>query len=241
MKFLILTMLFTKSVYAQSLRTPNELKLVGINQEHLTTNDSRAYFSSIYLIVTKALNYKIKMNHFNNSHCIELMKERFLVMYFDALKKNYNAASPWKEAFNFDGKPTTHLMLGMNAHITYDLPLSMYFVGKISTSCSPAEMKDDYFSLNDFFINLTPRLNKELKKVANQIGNNKNRLTQAKEAVISGLIVKLRNGAWNSFLELYEAETMQEFKNKAIWIEYNSRKRAIRYKKMNFLLPNAGY
>lgn len=238
---ILISLLLCQSLFAQKLQTSNELHLMEINKQHLINQDEKSYFSSIYLIITKSINRQIRLNNFNRPECIEMMKEQFLKMYFRALENNEKTPTPWKEAFKFKGKSTTHLLLGMNAHITYDLPISLYTVSRINPNCTLENIREDYFSLNKLFTSLTPKLNSELKKVAKHIDYKKSLLQEAKEQMVSRLVINLRKNAWENFRKLNSEITNKNYQKVRWQIELSSYNRALRYKSLNILLPMAGY
>jgi hypothetical protein len=215
-----------------------------LNDFFFGTRDEKIYFNGIYFLVTEGLMNERHKSKYRYPECLEAMVVEFANMYLKALKKNQVGLSPlpWNELFHFKGKPTTHLLLGMNAHISYDLPISIYRVSQRMKQCSAENIKSDYFGLNDFFIDLTPKLNRELKYIDFQLNHTKTfRPEGLKEAIVIELVLTLRDRAWDSFLHLQTAKNQLEYESMKKELESDSHNQALFFKTFNFLLPRVGY
>lgn len=215
-----------------------------LNDYFFQLKDHKIYFNGIYLLVTEGLESEKYKSKYRYPECLEAMIVEFANMYLKALNKNQLGRSPlpWNELFHFRGKPTTHLLLGMNAHISYDLPLSIHRVSQKLKQCSAQNIKNDYFALNDFFTELTPKLNNELKVIHFKLNQTKMMgLEELKEAIVIELVLTLRERAWNSFLHLQSANNQIEFESMKKELESESHRQALFFKTFNFLLPRVGY
>lgn len=200
LSFLLLNLFLVSSVFS---RTQREERLVALVQDHIDARETKAYFSSIYLVVTKGNRKKIDQREFQYNHCMELLLDEFLISYFDALDNPQGAPSARKEAFKAKVKPSLHLLLGLNAHISHDLPISMWNFSESHPECSAQQMEKDYFSLNQFFSEIIPILNLELKRTHKKMSFFKgNPIEDAATKIISQYVFYMRRDAWNDFSKL---------------------------------------
>jgi hypothetical protein len=106
--------------------------------------DARRYFHGTYLRTTEAVGAEIARGGFADNAWLERWDVAFADLYLDALDADRRAAPvprPWRIAFDTararpDLPPLRHVLLGMNAHINYDLPQALLAV------ISPAEFDD---------------------------------------------------------------------------------------------------
>ena len=92
--------------------------------------DSKRYFLGTYLRTTRAVADELASGNFLDPVWVERWDVFFANLYLNALdawNTNGMPAEPWRVAF---AAPTDlpvlrHVLLGMNAHINYDLPLSL--------------------------------------------------------------------------------------------------------------------
>lgn len=108
-------------------------------------NDNRAIFLGCYRIITKNVRDAIEQqNDFDNPiffdpHWVARLSGRFATLYFRSLREEDDDRAPpedggrnraWRIAHEEARKGrvsvTQHVLLGINAHINYDLPLALY-------------------------------------------------------------------------------------------------------------------
>ncbi len=96
-------------------------------------SDRRAIFLNCYLLMTQNMLAAIDNGEFNDPAWMRTFLHRFADYYFEALQA-YEAANPltpmiWRLAHNAAREPETmvlqNLFLGVNAHINYDLVLTL--------------------------------------------------------------------------------------------------------------------
>lgn len=238
--FILALLLIYNCALAQS--SSREERLRSLVSELASKGHSQVYFASVYQLVTTGLRSKITNREFVQNECMELLLNQFLKMYFDAFDAPWKAPRAWQEAFSASTKPTTNLLLGLNAHISHDLPISMWRVTKKYPECSEERMRSDYFSLNNFFAKLVPTLNKELKRL-NHLQPRKNPKVFDKIAVktITKFIVLMRRNAWVDYQKL-ESENDQLSQNKIkASIKLKAYNRAKIFKRLSIVTPEAGY
>jgi hypothetical protein len=95
--------------------------------------DRRAIFLNCYSLMTDNMLEAINSGEFNDPEWVYSLLEHFAEYYFKALEayeQHLLEAPPiWKLTFEADNQPDTlvpqNLMLGINAHINYDLTLAL--------------------------------------------------------------------------------------------------------------------
>jgi hypothetical protein len=95
--------------------------------------DRRRYFHATYQRTTIAIAEELDRGGFADPEWVERWDIAFADLYLDALEASLAGqlpARPWEIAFNApaDLPPLRHVLLGMNAHINYDLPQALIAV-----------------------------------------------------------------------------------------------------------------
>ena len=95
--------------------------------------DQRQYFHATYQRTTVAVAAELKRGGFTDAGWVERWDVAFAGLYLDALEADLagrEPARPWAIAFGAPaGLPALrHVLLGMNAHINYDLPQALLAV-----------------------------------------------------------------------------------------------------------------
>ena len=93
--------------------------------------DARRYFLETYLRTTRAVGEAIAAGEFEDPAWMELWDVVFADLYLDALEAEV-PPPPWQAAFRAarEGRLRVlrHVLLGLNAHINYDLPQALLAV-----------------------------------------------------------------------------------------------------------------
>ena len=97
------------------------------------SGDKRRYFHATYQRTTVAVAEELKRGGFADPDWVERWDVAFADLYLDALAADMagrTPSRPWAIAFGApDGlPPLRHVLLGMNAHINYDLPQALLAV-----------------------------------------------------------------------------------------------------------------
>jgi hypothetical protein len=96
--------------------------------------DARRYFHATYLRTTRAVAAELESDGFVDPAWVERWDVAFARLYLDALEADQRGeapSGPWKVAFAAADEratslpPLRHVLLGMNAHINYDLPQAL--------------------------------------------------------------------------------------------------------------------
>jgi hypothetical protein len=95
--------------------------------------DSRRFFHATYLGTTRAVGAELAAGGFLDAAWVERWDVVFAGLYLDALEsglRGERVPGPWAAAFGAGGAvaPARHVLLGMNAHINYDLPQALLAV-----------------------------------------------------------------------------------------------------------------
>lgn len=98
--------------------------------------DRRRHFHATYLRTTRAVADEIARGGFDDNAWLERWDLVFADLYLDALaadRAGRPVSAPWRVAFDAadhraDLPPLRHVLLGMNAHINYDLPQALIAV-----------------------------------------------------------------------------------------------------------------
>jgi hypothetical protein len=110
------------ALVARMTALAGELELAG---------DPARHFLGTYLRTTRAVAAALHQGRFEDSAWVSRWDVDFADRYLDALAAHRadpaSAPAPWRRAFGADPqlRPEGHVLLGMNAHINYDLPRSL--------------------------------------------------------------------------------------------------------------------
>lgn len=110
--------------------------VVGRMQSYLdaweSAKDHRAIFLGCYLMMTRNMLAAISAEEFEDNAWVSRLLHRFAEYYFSSLEgfeKQQIIPAAWTLAFEAAGQPRLHvlqnLLLGVNAHITYDLVFTL--------------------------------------------------------------------------------------------------------------------
>ena len=97
------------------------------------TGDQRRHFHATYLRTTLAVAGALHSGRFTDPDWVERWDVAFARLYLDALRADLagqRPPRPWAIAFGAPAglPPLRHVLLGMNAHINYDLPQALVTV-----------------------------------------------------------------------------------------------------------------
>ena len=95
--------------------------------------DQRQYFHATYQRTTIAVAAELRRGGFADAEWVERWDVAFADLYLDALRAALaggRPTRPWEIAFGAPAgvSPLRHVLLGMNAHINYDLPQALLAV-----------------------------------------------------------------------------------------------------------------
>lgn len=102
--------------------------------------DANAVFALMYLTTTRGIRYHIEHQYFADNDYLSIITVSFAYMYltaYDAWERGDASGSPapWSKAFDYAKSGESSIMddelLGMNAHINYDLALAIAALGTV--------------------------------------------------------------------------------------------------------------
>lgn len=182
-------------------RTINEVlqRLDSIIEETILENNYLGIFAYVYRRTTAAIQQAIHEKQFEDNERMEQFDVVFANRYIEAYE-NYNLQKPisksWQVAFNSKDEPMTsiqHLIIGMNAHISFDLGLA---AETISPNEQINELKNDFMKVNDILHKIINEMQTRIGKVSwsmfllDWVGQDSD------EKVINFGIVSSRRFAW---------------------------------------------
>jgi hypothetical protein len=108
-------------------------RMVALLEPLEAAGDKRRYFHATYLRTTIAVAQEIRRGGFADAEWVERWDVVFADLYLDALEGDMagrRPSRPWAIAFGAPAglPPLRHVLLGMNAHINYDLPQALVAV-----------------------------------------------------------------------------------------------------------------
>jgi hypothetical protein len=104
--------------------------------------DPRRFFHETYLRTTRAVGAELSRGGFDDPGWVERWDVDFARFYLDSLEASTHGGQvpgPWAAAFGAAAvPPLRHVLLGMNAHINYDLPQALLAVISDDEFADPA-------------------------------------------------------------------------------------------------------
>src|SRR5687768_5213232 len=132
----------------------------------LEADDATGYFPAMYARVTAAVASGIADDRFENGDRMA----RFATRFADAYLRARGAGQPpgsWQAAFDVAGDGrllvVQHLLLGINAHVNFDLP---QVVVDLAGDDDPATLRADFDAVNDVLASTYPLVLRDLGRVS---------------------------------------------------------------------------
>jgi hypothetical protein len=184
-------------------------RLDKIIADSVMQNSNAGIFAYIYRRTTAQIRQAILDKQFDDNERMERFDVHFANKYleaYDQYLKDGNCSRPWKTAFSTMNDRLTilqHILLGMNAHINYDLGLTAY---EMAPSTGIETLKADFMKVNDVLNGLTDEMQSRLGRVSplmfllDWVGQNSD------EQMIDFSMIKAREQAWNFATVLYSGD-----------------------------------
>jgi hypothetical protein len=158
-----------------SLHGPLVARMEEIAERLTADNDERQHFHLAYLNSTKAVMADVEVDRFTDSAWVERWGIAFADLYldaFDAWENGTAPSKPWQIAFEAsrdpDIPPARHALLGINAHINYDLPQAFLAVISADEFADPelmARRAADHAYVDSILVRRVRQEDKNLKRV----------------------------------------------------------------------------
>jgi hypothetical protein len=106
-------------------------RMVALLQRLEADGDPARFFLATYLRITRAVRTAVADGRFEDPSWVAQWDVDFAGLYLDALeayrRDPATAPAPWRKAFGAKAsvRPQGHVLLGVNAHINFDLPQSL--------------------------------------------------------------------------------------------------------------------
>lgn len=161
-----------------------------------------SFFNRAYLIVTKTINDANINREFTHSELMNNLEVAFAKKYFMALNyyvSNLSLPEPWdkvNEGLLHNKHPASlSLLLGVNAHIRYDLLTSLKDVIH-----EPGKFQEDYFKVNKLLMKSAKPISKSYYESEEHINFLKNKLRDVYLKPVMWLIISWRIKVWKEFI-----------------------------------------
>jgi Family of unknown function (DUF5995) len=140
------------------------------------SDDQRQHFLAVYLRTTRAVKDDLAQGGFVDADWTERWDVVFADLYLDALEAwnaSGDAPGPWAIAFGAANDtprvpPLRHLLLGMNAHVNYDLPQALIAVisdDEFDDADLVARRSTDHAHIDEILASRVPAEDRLLKEV----------------------------------------------------------------------------
>lgn len=206
-----------------SLDSPAIARMQALIRRWEETSDQRAIFLSCYMMMTRNMLSAIDQHEFKDPVWVDRLLHRFADYYFVALElyeRNASAApSVWQLAHNTTRNPKAlplqNLLLGVNAHINYDLVLTLADLLRPEwVSLSDRQRADryaDHCHVNDVIGRTIDAVQDQVLEPAMPVMDLLDKLLgPIDEILISRLIAQWREAVWQHATRLLEALELDE-------------------------------
>ena len=187
------------------------------------TGDQRCTFLRCYNLMSSNMALAIHEGQFHDPSWISTLMLRFAEYYFEALGhyecQAEHTSAVWRHAHNATVQTKLHvlqnLLLGVNAHINYDLPLSLYDCLHEEWATLSAAQKqlrqDDHEKVNQIIASTIDAVQDTVVEPQSPIMAVVDRVMgRMDEWLLSQLISSWRNEVWNVAIRLLDAEDSTE-------------------------------
>ncbi|MCU0498297.1 MAG: DUF5995 family protein [Anaerolineae bacterium] len=202
--------------------------------------DRRAIFLTCYAMMTQNMLNAVEKWEFHDGEWVKKLLHRFADYYFEALEAYEQAQSTpevWKYAFDAAHATDTpihviqHLILGVNAHICYDLVFALQdLLRKEWATLTPQQREQryqDHLQVNEIIYQTIDRVQDQIIAQYSPImGQIDTVFARADEWIIRRLITHWRDQVWDTALQCMECSTQTELTTLRQQIEADALKRA---------------
>lgn len=214
------------------------VKMVTIAKGFEVNNDNRSIFLTCYSMMTENMLKSIEQNKFHDNVWVDKLLHRFADYYFDALGCfDCQKATPlvWQEVHKAAEikklHVIQHLLLGVNAHINYDLVLTLYDLLSPEWNDLSKELQkmryQDHCLVNSIIGTTIDRVQDELiEKYAPSMNLIDTIMGRLDEFLLLKLISEWRDSVWDHTQKLLKLTHQSERDDYIIEVEKKVLKRA---------------
>ncbi len=193
-------------------------------------DDRRAIFLTVYRAMTGQMHRLIPSGDFLDPQWTLALTVRFASMYFEAddayCADPTTCPAPWERAFAVAGwgraAVLEHALLGINAHITYDLPRAVALTMRAFGDTAPdpplpaeaivARRRYDYEAVNEVLAATTDVVQDMLAEQFSPALRLLDAMALRFDEMLTGLMLEhVRSAGWNHAMALAYAQTPEEF------------------------------
>ncbi|HVN10858.1 MAG TPA: DUF5995 family protein [Kineosporiaceae bacterium] len=177
------------------------------------------HFLSTYARTTRAVAAALEDGRFEDPPWVEEWDVAFADLYVDALRayrrSRASAPRPWRVAFEADPSlpPIAHLLLGMNAHINYDLPQALIEVippDDVGDTRLMERRRRDHERIDRVLIDRVAAEDVEVKRATGALRLIDHVMTPLNQAATKRFLKEARQKVWHNTLELHRARVRGE-------------------------------
>lgn len=205
------------------LDNPVTMRMQALVSQWQAQNDQRYIFLDCYLMMTRNMFTALNLGEFHDPEWVGRLLERFAGYYFEALEsfETERTAAPvvWQVAFDsaLDQRALAlqKLLLGVNAHINYDLVFTVAELLRPEwESLSEAQRRErqgDYTHVNEIIAQTIDAVQEQVLEPVMPLMEVIDRLFGSlDELLISRLITEWREDVWRCAVSLLEVQESQE-------------------------------
>ncbi|WP_426451870.1 DUF5995 family protein [Paenibacillus sp. S-38] len=176
------------------------LQLDRVVEDARSSSSRLGYFAALYRMVTRKVKEGIAQCFFEDGPRMERLDVIFANRYLEALNAHLHGGRPtdcWALSFKAAQNPRLlilqHLLLGMNAHINYDLGIA---AAQTSPGAELGSLYADFNKINSILAGLIGQVVDEIQELSPWIRLLDKIDTKAEFAVINFSMLKARDCAW---------------------------------------------
>jgi hypothetical protein len=188
-------------------------RLAGVVEPLEASGDPMRFFAATYARTTRAVGERIAAGGFEDGDWVDRWDVAFAEFYLDAYDAHRrdpaSAPWPWRLAFGArpDLPPLAHVLLGINAHVNYDLPQALLAVIDVADFERPgvvARRERDHRRIDDV---LAERVGAEDRVLRSQsaLSALDRVLTPLNRAASRRFLREARAKVWHNTRELHQA------------------------------------
>lgn len=185
-------------------------RLAAIGTQARARGERHGWFACLYRRTTENVLRGIANGRFADAARMERLDVVFANRYLEAYERHragLEAPASWRYAFERAAEPEhlvlQHLMLGMNAHINFDLGIAA------NATCPGTgihALRDDFFEINRILAEMIDVIQADLNALSPWLGRIDRLGGRGDEALVGAFLVRSRRAAWRKALRLAALE-----------------------------------